>query len=183
MGAILITTISSVVVVVLTAGLAYMNSRRGAERAARLDRVNAQLRELYGPLLAHASINRSAFAVFLQRYRAGQHLFPRDGNQVDPDLLETWKLWVGTVFMPANRAMVGLITTHTHLIEGDAMPDPFIHLLAHVSGYEVVLERWSRGDISQITSLLDHPGDPLDEYLSQTFAVLKARQQELLRVK
>ena len=82
--------------------------------------------------------------------------------------------------MPSNRAIYELIVAKTHLLDDDDMPAPLLAFLAHVAGYEVTMAAWSEGDHSQLTSLIDHPGDAFVDYLSRSFSELKRRQQLLL---
>lgn len=177
----LITATSGIVIAVVAAALAYWNAQRLSQRAARLERVNAQLADFYGPMLAHSSINSTAFHLFQQHHQTGDYLFYRDGTGAAPELIEAWKLWMHTVFMPANRAMVEIIINHSHLIDDDQMPDCLVVLLAHISGYEVVLKQWEQGDYSRLTSVIDHPGQEFDDYVSETYRRLKQRQQHLIK--
>ena len=154
----LIAALGAVVAATIAASIAYWSSQRQARRQAQLSRVNSQLSDFYGPMLAHASVNTRAFRLFLDKYRVGQSLFARGTGAMSTKRVAAWESWIRLVFMPANRAMVDLITSQTHLIDDDTMPECLVHFLAHASGYEVVLGQWSNGDYSQLTSLIDHPG-------------------------
>jgi hypothetical protein len=166
--------------VALVAGLfAYFNSRRSSERQARLDRVNRQLEELYGPALAHAHASATAWLVFRSNYRPGGYFFEPDAALSDEER-NAWVAWMKFVFMPSNRAIYQLIISKTHLLDDDDMPPPLLAFLAHVAGYEVTLAAWAEGDYSQLTSLINHPGGSFQEYLANSFSKLKRRQQLLL---
>ena len=175
-----VTAASAIFIAILAASLAYWNSVRLGKQQARIDRVNAQLSEFYGPLLAHSHVALNARLVFLRRYSANRPYVFRKGEEVSDETRDAWIAWMKTVFMPANRAMVKLIVEKTHLLDGEDMPPEFHTFLAHVSGYEVVMKRWEQGDYSTYLSLIPHPGPKFHEYIAETFARLKRRQQDLL---
>jgi hypothetical protein len=178
--AVWIPAITALVIALLGAVLSYVNSQRLNDRKARLDRVNAQLEELYGPMLAYSSANAAAWAIFRQSYRPHNAYFFAPGAKLSEADLAAWIAWMQRVFMPANRAMYALIVGKTHLLDDDDMPPTLLEFLAHVAGYEVVLQDWEKGDYSKLTSLINHPGSEFESYLRESFGRLKDRQQQLL---
>jgi hypothetical protein len=178
-----VTALSGLVVAVLAASLAYWNAQRLSQRQARLDRVNRQLEELYGPILALSSASAISWSVFRTRYRPDDYYFFEPSVELTVEERDAWVAWMKTVFMPSNRSIYQLIVSKTHLLDGDDMPPPLLDFLAHVAGYEVVMDAWSRNDYSQLTSLTNHPGDAFNEYLRTSFSHLKRRQQDLLGAK
>jgi hypothetical protein len=60
------------------------------------------------------------------------------------------------------------------------MPDCLLTLFAHVLSWDVTIERWSKGDLTQNWSGVPHPGQVLHEYALSSFIQLKDKQQELL---
>ena len=169
-----------VLVAVVGALLAYFNTQRTNRRHARLDRVNRQLEELYGPMLAQAEASARGFTTFRARLRDGKPYMFTEQDPLTVRERDIWEVWMRQVFMPANRTVYDLIVTKTHLIDDDVMPEPLIHFLAHVKGYEVTMAAWDIGDYTHLTSTVDHPGREYDEYLRESFARLKKRQQKLL---
>jgi hypothetical protein len=174
-----LTAVSGLLVAALGATLAYVNAQRLAQRQARLERVNRQLEELYGPMLALSEASSSSWKVFRAHYRPGGSFFD-DGPPPTSEEKGAWIMWMNTVFMPANRAVYQLIVTKTQLLDDDDMPPELLAFLAHVSGYEATMAAWKDGDHSRLTSLIDHPGEAFTEYAQTTFSTLKHRQQALL---
>jgi hypothetical protein len=169
------------VAVALAAGIvAYLNTLRINTRQARLARVNAQLEELYGPLLALAESTNSAWHTFRSRHRPDDvHFFTEDSPLTDEER-RAWVAWMTTVFHPTNRRSYELIVTKTHLLEDGQMPPALLTFLAHVSGYDVVTEAWRADDFRELASIVNHPGEPYLAYLRSSFSTLKQRQQRLL---
>jgi len=48
---------------------------------------------------------------------------------------------------------------------------------AHVSAYKVVIEKWSKSDFTQHTSVIDYPREEMAEHLEKSFQRLKSEQQ------
>jgi hypothetical protein len=178
--AVWLTALSAVAVALLGALSAYWNAQRLAQRAARLARVTAQIEHLYGPALALAETTSASFLTFRNHYRPNQRSFFGDGPPPTAEEREAWIAWVEIVFMPANLHIRDLIIANTHLLDDDDMPEPLLEFVAHVAGYEVTMASWKRGEFKELTSLIDHPGLPFQEYLRNTFKTLKHRQGELL---
>jgi hypothetical protein len=174
-----ITGVVSVFVAVLAAILAHLNNRRLAQRQEALKWVNAQLEELYGPLLALSETGTSAWNVLRTRLRPSDGYILRVSQFTEADR-DMWVAWMRSVFMPTNRKSVELITTKAHLMLGGEIPQCLLDLCAHVAGYEVVIQKWDTGDYSELLSVIDHPRAVYRNYVRDSFLYLKGRQQRLL---
>ncbi|MFJ4651173.1 hypothetical protein ACIP5Y_07850 [Nocardia sp. NPDC088792] len=159
---------------ILVAVLAYLLNQRGQvrqeHRRARLDRINAQLRELYGPLHAWLDVNEQIW----EALRAS-HLPPKEERRPDADSA-SWRGWRDHALMPANRRMRDLIVQHADLILESATPAPLLTFCAHVSALEVAIETASPHD----HALIGHPGNAYVSYVRDSFAALKTEQCRLL---
>jgi hypothetical protein len=178
------TTGLTIAVTVLLALLGYAatygNNLRLAQRKDRLDRINKQLSDFYGPLLALVSSGDSCWQAFRTRYRPGTQFF----WDVDPPPTEeeaaAWRLWMVEVFMPLNAAMADVITQHADLLDEPDMPPALLEACAHVKAYRPVLKRWETGDFSEHTSVTNFPSSDVRRFASEGFARLKTEQRELL---
>jgi hypothetical protein len=159
----------------------YVNGLRLAQRHERLSRVNRQLTEFYGPLLALTQSNRRIFEEFVTRHHraGGVSPFVAEDGPTEAELVE-WRLWFTTVFMPNIRRMRGIVVDRADLLMESSMPVVLLALCAHVSGYEITISRWESRDYSEHTSVVAYPGQELDDYVSGAFAVLKRQQTRLL---
>jgi hypothetical protein len=172
---------ATILVAIIGALLSYLNTQRLHRLEARLSRVNDQLSNLYGPMLATLEANRIAYRRFLDSYREGSPSFfnpklpPPDQQQ-----LEAWRDWVTTVLQPGNRRVYEMIVGRAHLLIDDQIPSCLLKLCAHTSGYEVVLKRWEKGDFSRHLSVVAHPRTEIDDYAERCFAQLKETQAKLL---
>ena len=175
---VVITAIASVVVAFVAGLFAYRNSRNLSLRQDQLVRVNTQLEEFYGPILALTEASNAVWVAFQERHEHGRAYFtdaPLSAEQRD-----VWTHWIRTVFMPMNRRVFETIVTKAHLLEGDEMPDCLLEFCAHVAGYEAVVKRWEGGDYSAISPLLEHPGQDFLDYARESFVALRKRQRTLL---
>jgi hypothetical protein len=90
----------TVVTLLVTAFLAfigyivkYLNDVAMARRKDRLDRINQQLRNLYGPLYAIDQASGIAWQAFRSRYRKKQSYF-RSNPPPNEEDLKAWRLWM-----------------------------------------------------------------------------------------
>ncbi len=164
----------------------YATDIRLAQRNDRLERINRQLSEFYGPLLALTRASDESWQAFRKRYRsngAGVSYWKNDPPLTSEDVV-VWRLWMGSVFVPVHRQMMELVLDHADLIEEPDMPPCLLALCAHIAGYQAVLKQWERGEVSMARedniSVVNFPGDELAAYAATAFTRLKAQQAELL---
>ena len=166
----------------------YWTNRRLAERAARLERVNLQLRDFYGPLLALVSASTRSWEVFRDHYKPGRGSFWRSGPPPTAEQAEAWRTWIRQVFMPLDEQMERLVLTKADLLNEDGneegskegMDSRLLDLVAHVQSYRVQIAKWDSGDLREPKALINFPKG-LKQYATDGYAKLKAEQQELLR--
>lgn len=160
--------------------LTYRNNLRLAERKDRLDRVNRQLEELYGPLIALVHAGNRCWEVFRSQYRPSGGYWNQQPPPTEAEA-EAWRVWISTIFMPLNRQMRDVIVMHADLLEGDNIEPCLLDLCAHVASYEAILKRWEVGDFDEHKPPLAFPRDELPTYVAASFKRLKAEQKRLLR--
>jgi len=159
---------------------AYFYNTALARRKDRLDRINRQLSELYGPLLSLVAASSRSWEVFRSRYRPGGAYWDRDPPPT-PDETEAWRLWMSEVFMPLNDRMAELVVTKADLLESRDLPSCLLDLVAHVESYRAVTAAWRQGDYRENRAPLNFPREALQQYAEECFSQLKARQEILLR--
>jgi hypothetical protein len=175
-----ITASASIIVAVLVFLLNRQNQYQFERRQALLTRVNAQLRELYGPLHALVNVNELVW-----RSLRDSAVLPASEERVDTGRLgqrelATWRAWLDHSLMPANVKMRELILAHADLIIEAEMPPPLLAFCAHVSAYEVMLQSGTDSGLPAGSRLIGHPGDGYVDYVDRSFAALKAEQARLL---
>jgi hypothetical protein len=163
----------------------YFSDIKFAQRTDRLERINRQLSEFYGPLLALTRASEESWRAFRRRYRP-----PEDVSfwKMDPGPSEeetiAWRLWMTTVFVPVHQRMTDLVLTHADLIDESDMPPCLLTMCAHVSGYQAIIKEWEKGKVSLARedniSVVNFPGRELAVYATEAFARLKAEQCKLL---
>ena len=162
----------------------YVTDIRFAQRDDRLERINRQLSEFYGPLLALTRASDESWRAFRKRYRTDGGSFWKSDPPPTTDDAIVWRLWMTTVFVPLHQQMMELVLDHADLIEEPEMPPCLLALCAHVAGYQAVLKEWERGEISlkreDNISVVNFPGRELADYAAAAFTRLKAQQADLL---
>jgi hypothetical protein len=173
-----------VVAAVLGYFVTYLTNLRLAQRNDRLERINHQLSEFYGPLLALTQSSGQSWQAFKTRYRPGSGSYWRNDPPPTEEDAAAWRLWMTTVFMPMHQQMMELVLNRAHLIEEPEMPACLLDLCAHVHGYQAILKDWETGEISvereDNISVVNFPGQELAVYAAAAFSRLKAEQAELL---
>ena len=158
----------------------YLNDRNNRKEEAQLARVNAQLRLLYGPLLALSRANKAVWDKFrVECWPSHGSLSFFDKGTTEEDA-ERWRIWTTAVFHPRNEKMEQVILENKDLMEGDedleAKLDVF---MAHVASYRATIERWNRGDFSVNTALINYPLG-LTKAVQQHYVTLRDEQSRLL---
>ena len=175
-------TIATLIVTILVAfvGLIvkYLNDISFARRLARLERINLQLRNLYGPLYAIDQATHIAWKAFRSRYRKNQSFFSRNPPPTEADLT-AWRLWIREVFMPLNLVMEKAIVENADLIIENEIPDCFLKLIAHIAAYKPVLKKWQDGDYTEHLSMSGYPKD-LRPYVETSYIKLKDERTTLI---
>ena len=90
----------------------YRSDLKLAQRNDRLERINRQLSEFYGPLLALTRSSGQSWHAFRHRYRppVTESFWKIDPPPTREDTI-AWQLWMTTVFMPVHQRMMGLGST------------------------------------------------------------------------
>jgi hypothetical protein len=143
--------------------LLYLYTRRLERRKARLERLNAQLREFYGPFYAIFEATRIAHIRFVSTLRPGSTtLFAPDVPPLNVGELRLWRLWAMSTHQHRSTPAYEVIINKAHLLIEDEMPQCLLDFCAHKARYDVVIERWKQGDytehLSAVRGLLGHGG-------------------------
>lgn len=177
----LITAIAAVSAALLAAIVSYWQAQILHRRQARLARLNAQLKELYGPVHATLEASRIAYRRLLDKLRPGStSLFDDKEQPATEEELEIFRLWIETVSHPRASEAYKLIISKAHLLIENEMPPCLLDFCAHKAGYDVLIQRWHNQDFTEHLSVVRHPGDRLYEYLERSFTELKRQQAEEL---
>ncbi len=93
---------TTVTVVLAFAGyiITYFNNLRLSQRSERLARLNSQLRELYGPMLALVYASDIAWRAFRAKYRVNEKYYFDNKDILNDEELKIWQVWITNVFMP-----------------------------------------------------------------------------------
>ena len=167
----------------------YVTSLRLARRKDRLDRINRQLSEFYGPLYALMETTGQAWRVL----EAKHNLWPNWGatpavgrsDRFTEHEAEIWRLWIINVFSPLSRQMMEVIVNNADLIIEQAMPRCLQDICNHIVCYEPVLARWEKGppfplERAENRSSIYFPRGDLEQYVKSSFKQLKREQARLL---
>lgn len=148
-------------------------------RLDQLNRVNDQLRLLYGPLHALSRAGDQSWLAFRKRHRPQGAFWGVPGDPPTRADETAWRHWMKTVFMPLNLKMEELILTQAHLLEGASLDESMVLLCAHVESYKTVLQRWENQDFADHVAPVVFP-ERFPEEVTAVYATLRARQKELL---
>jgi hypothetical protein len=180
MTAAVISASASIIVAVLVFVLTQWGQLRLERRRARLARLDAQLRELYGPLNTLTESNEFVWRELRQTWLPDSAQ-RRSGMPLTSEEEARWTAWIKQALMPANRRMRDIILNNAHLVIESEMPEPLQAFCAHVAAFEIILAqgRQSSGLTSQ--ALAAHPGERYVTYVRNAYVDLKEQQARILR--
>lgn len=169
------------VVVTVMAGFAgylvtYLNNLRLTQRQERLARVNRQLSEFYGPLLALVEVNSRLYHTFSEKHPRPEGREPLSHR----DEQDAWRLWITTVFLPTHRAIRDLVNTKADLMDEADMPPLLLEVYAHAAWHELSAAKWEAGDLTIEHPPRAFPATAIRAYARENFARLKSEQAALL---
>ncbi|KAL4427457.1 hypothetical protein ABPG77_000746 [Micractinium sp. CCAP 211/92] len=161
----------------------YYNSKKTDERKAQIERINDQVRLLYGPLLACVHASRSAYAAMVRQHSPDGtvHGFVQ-ALQASPEgpVGEAYRRWMKVVLQPLNEKAADVIVNHVDLLRTPYIDPLLLQLVAHVSANKVILRRWEEGSVRE-WSAISYPNQLLD-YITAEFKRIKRKQAELLGI-
>jgi hypothetical protein len=159
------------------------NALRSQQHRARVDRVNEQLKSLYGPLLACVTASKSSYDAMLRQAGASSPAEFRARVRADPDgpAARAYRSWVRVVLMPLSETAAQTVMQRADLLEGSEISPLLLQLVAHVSAYRVILKSWEQGDQLTEHSHIPYP-EQLEQWVSNLFDELKRRQSGLLGI-
>ncbi len=172
--AIAVSVITTIIAAAGTYVGTYLNNISLARRQDQLERVNAQLKDLYG-LLAALLLSTQ---VLFDAWRRWELPLEKGWKDSSEEELQRWRGWIKTVLQPRNSAMAELIMSHADLIDDMQMPPSLMALCAHTQYYEALQARWDQGDFERYIPYLVFPRDVTHDVI-EAFNKLKARQADL----
>ncbi len=172
------------VTIVVTVSLAFIgyiithqNNLSLARRREKLELIDAQLNQFYGPLYIIATVGRIEYWALIRKM--GRLPEGELEKPLAPQEFIEWRLWMTEVFMPMNIWCEKLLLEHAYLLREAKLPDCIIRFFTHVAAYKPVLKKWSDNDFTEQFSIIDFPTD-LEEYAEASYRALKAEQLRLI---
>lgn len=171
----------SVTIILAFAGyfVKYINDIVISRRKDRLDRINLQLKNLYGILYAVDQSSSIVWNAFRSKYRVRIPYFATDSPPTKEEE-EIWRLWILEVFMPLNLIMEKAIIENSDLIIENEMPQCLLKLIAHISAYKPVIKKWQNGDFSEHLSMTGFPKEDLRPYIEKSYFNLRQERAAIL---
>lgn len=129
-----------------------LHTLRAQQHRARVDRINEQLKSLYGPLIACVTASKSSYEAMIRQAARGagsdatgsRMLTPagfRACVRADPEgpVAIAYRSWVREVLMPLSEKAARTVMERADLLEGSEISPLLLQLVAHVSAYRVIL--------------------------------------------
>ena len=171
----------SIISLVVSLLVTHRSNRRNQVHKDELERVNLQLRNVYGPLYSSVHAGDQAwehFCIDAAQIRGSDFL--TDGKMTDEEVLN-FKTWVEAVFMPINLRLEKIIYENGDLIEGSLDPC-LMQACTHINAYKAIVARWREPNYKgRLKPSVDYPTEDLLKHLKTHMDALQGRQQRLIR--
>lgn len=146
----------------------------------KLEYINKQLNELYGPLLVITESTEIAFNHFLSKMRNKgfptiDEFAPNEG-----DHFSEWRIWVENVLMHLNMRLETIIIEKSYLISEHDIPLCFKNFIAHNSDYKIIIEKWKNNIFDEYKATLEFPKE-IKLYAKTNYDKLKRKQLQLMK--
>ncbi len=159
--------------------ITYANNLRLQRRKDKLERLNRQLKYLYGPLYVLAHSSKIAWQAFRSEYRPDFNYWTEENPPTEEEA-DAYRLWMSEVFIPFHKRMEKAILENADLLEDDEIPECLLLLTAHISCCKTILKRWALSDFSKHVSIIAFPGHLIEDYSKESYYLLKNKQAKLL---
>ncbi|MFA0307640.1 hypothetical protein AB4543_17305 [Vibrio splendidus] len=152
------------------------------KKSNQLDRVNRQLKELYGPLYVRLIASQETWDAFIKKHKPahGKKNYFGTNLEVTDREKEVWRNWMTNVFEPINAKTEEVILNNIDLLDSNEIPEAFVKALAHISAYKAVLADWEKGKFETHVSVNNWPSQELLLVVKPEYEKLKAKQNMLL---
>ena len=174
---------SLIVITVLLAisgyAFTHWHDSKKAQRRANLDRINRQIRDLYGPAYVLLESSYRTFRTFRQTCRPNGNFFDPEDPASESEL-KAWRNWVSGVFQPVNEQLVDTIFTSSDLLIDETLPDALLQAVSHVHAQRALIARWTEGDFLDHQPPIDMPIDALRRWARAGYIELRQQQRDLL---
>lgn len=162
----------------VTHTLSISAEKRRQRLVSQMEFTKQQLEELYGPLAFLILEGRQTFQDFLAAVGWSQVF--EIGDPLLENELKIWLFWVENDFFPRNQKIKELLSSKTHLIEGEKVPESFLTFLDHFNSWQINHLRWKEHGIEYgWRSKITWP-NKFDEDVISTFKELKKRHSILI---
>ncbi|SRR5712691_5830269 len=174
--------------------------QRTLTQQEKLKRLESQISDFYGPLLALTQAGEKLWEEFCrEQKRSSTDFFEKrsDGSDGPPtaENIESYKRVVQAVFTPINERRERLVFEHAARVEEAPFPEVLVNLVAHVAEFRSVMGRWNtqhsaadaleayKKDGKEVFQpRFPYPAQELKRYSTQTFQQLTQARDALLRV-
>jgi len=112
---------------------------------SQLEFTKQQLEELYGPLAFLVLEGNQSFRDLLE-VLGRNYVFENDS--ISEDDLKTWLFWVENDFFLRHKKIRDLLSSKTHLIEGEKVPPSVLAYLNHIQSWIINHERWQKQGVA-----------------------------------
>jgi hypothetical protein len=122
--------------------------KRRQRLLSQLDFTKQQLEELYGPLAFLILEDEQSYRDLLD-VLGRDYVFLRDerNEYISEADLKTWLFWVENDFFPRHQKIKKLLSSKTHLIDGEKVPESFLEYMNHITSWRILHERWQKQGI------------------------------------
>lgn len=176
-----LTLSGAILAAILGAFVKYVWDLRIAKRKDKLERVNAQLKLLYGPLYVTDLAAQEVWRAFWWKIRRNPQLAD---NETEVPFTEEedkeWRVWVTEVFTPLNERIERTIVENADLLESEGIPTGLLTMCAHIACYKAIRKKWQEGVFTENAAPIDYPWKAFRAHVVPTFEALKAEQARLL---
>lgn len=179
------TTVVTILLALLGLVIKYLNDLYLARRKDELDRVNRQLKELYGPMNGWLISARLAYEEFYKFYPGHIEKFVEEIDSEGEEAIQAKKAvqaWVQVmthVFVPAYLNVQEIIVSNSDLLEEDEYNDCIKVFILYALSYKVLLENWKVNDFTTYYYPRDFPME-INKYAEDRYKELKRIQRRLI---
>lgn len=193
-----ISVIASIIIALLGHWINRQREMESERRRLRLERLDCQLRDYFGPIAANLLSSKLAFNTLMRTWSRHTHgtlketpaaryfRVLRKAEKMEHSTLEPEVEWVRDSWIsfhtqivgPIHKQTMNILTSKSHLYDG-SYSTQMLQFIAHQIEYDLLMLRWGQGEYNMLINTVEFP-QGFESTVAKEMARLREEQQDLI---
>lgn len=194
----MISIIASVILALLGHWINRQREMESERRRLRLERLDAQLRDYFGPIAANLLSSKLAFNTLMRTWSRHTHASPGEtpaakyfrvlrraeklehaSGEIEVEWVrDSWISFHTQIVGPIHKQTMHILQSKSHLYDG-SYSTQMLQFIAHQIEYDLLMLRWAQGEYNMLINTVEFP-QGFEATVAKEMARLREEQQDLI---